>query len=254
MCDAETEKVDYPGSFKKLAWDISARYKVATKPETSAFCGHSDARHIPCRSHRAAFPEDGYAYRNLGLRYIAARRNQEAALAFVLAAKYLSPDDTETATALSLGCIQDGDLARAIKLLRKALACESYYIPARYLLGVAYLIQGRYGEAVRAFEVVVALDSRHAYAVMGLGIAYRHTGQDERAREAFAAVRRRWPDSPEVLLALARAYRASGLPREALECIARVLALAPAAETVVWRARRLLTAIEYEESTAHSRV
>ena len=165
-----------------------------------------------------------------------------------------APDDAETATALSLGCIRRRDLARAVTLLRKALACESYYIPARYLLGVAYLMQGRYDEAVRAFEVVVALAPQHAHAVIGLGIAYSRAGQAERAREAFAAVRRRWPDCPEVLLALARAYRAGGQPCAAVDCLARVLALASTDEDLVWRARRLLTAIEYEESPAYSRV
>jgi tetratricopeptide (TPR) repeat protein len=205
-------------------------------------------------THCAYKVEDGRPKYNLVWRYMSAGQDLATEVAFAAATKYLWPEDAETATNLGVGYFICGKLDHAVKLLQQAVGFDPCYTPARYHLGRAYMCQGQYQEAVRSLEIAVLFEPGHAYAAIHLGLAYHATGRVDMAHAVLAAVRRRWPDCPEVLLALACAYRAGEQPCAALDCLARVLALASTDADLAWRARRLLTAIEYEESTAHSRV
>jgi membrane associated rhomboid family serine protease len=74
---------------------------------------------------------------------------------------------------------------QAILQLQGAIAQQPNSAEAHYLLGEAYLVQGKADPAINAFQEALRLNPKYAEADIGLGAAYLSKGMKQEADEAF---------------------------------------------------------------------
>jgi membrane associated rhomboid family serine protease len=81
--------------------------------------------------------------------------------------------------------LQQRRSAEAVSLLQEAIEQQPNSAEAHYLLGEAYLIQGKADPAISAFQDALRLNPKYAEADVGLGAAYSRKGMKREADEAF---------------------------------------------------------------------
>ena len=148
-------------------------------------------------------PNDGAAYRKLGIAYAAQGQHQEAVAVFKMAIK-ISPELLDAQGYLHLGhaYLELGKNSDALKALKQAVylvreqALDAEGKPKpntptpvelHYALSLAYHRLGRYRDAIKELTDVVELNPKLAEAYYGLAVAYIAMG-DRRSAEKQIAI------------------------------------------------------------------
>jgi tetratricopeptide (TPR) repeat protein len=122
---------------------------------------------------------------------------------------------------------QQGDLARALEWINKAIAREPGNAMFRKNAAVTLVQAGRGEEAVAPYQKAIELQPEFAEARIGLGGLLTDLGRHDEAIAALSEQVRRQPDSDNAWVQLGRALQHAGRSREAAECYARAIALNP---------------------------
>jgi Tfp pilus assembly protein PilF len=120
------------------------------------------------------------------------------------------PTDQDTARARdqnnrAFELIKQGKYAPAEELLKKAVAADVMYGPARNNLGLVYYHTNRLYLAAWEFENAIRLMPHQPEPRNNLGLVLERAGQLAPAAESYAQARDIEPDNPEFLANLARA-------------------------------------------------
>jgi cytochrome c-type biogenesis protein CcmH/NrfG len=81
--------------------------------------------------------------------------------------------------------LQRHQTEQAISQLQEAIEQQPSSAEARYLLGEAYLTEGKADLAINAFQEALRLDPKYGKADVGLGAAYLSKGMKQEANEAL---------------------------------------------------------------------
>ena len=73
----------------------------------------------------------------------------------------------------------------AIQVLQKQIALDSSFLPAHFILGVAYLWKGKLPEAIAELEAMHRLDGTGTYGLESLGFAYARAGRTNDAQKVL---------------------------------------------------------------------
>ena len=109
--------------------------------------------------------------------------------------------------------------ARAVDVLRDALAANPDYGPARTYLAVALMAGHGFSEALELARASVAADPRDTLALATVGDALLELGRYDEADAAFAALEKKIGRPPSVLARLARTAELRGEPGDAASLI-----------------------------------
>ena len=120
-----------------------------------------------------------------------------------------------------------GQLGTAATLYQRVLASEPGNTEALHLLGVLHHQQGDHARAVELIGRAVSLRPNAYIFHANLAEAYRALGDHERAVGCCRAALQIWPDYPEALCNLGAALQGLGKSAEAVEPLRRALALRP---------------------------
>jgi tetratricopeptide (TPR) repeat protein len=127
---------------------------------------------------------------------------------------------------------QSGQLASADRLYRQVLAHEEDNADALHLLGVLRHQQGDHAKAVELIRRAIALRPSIPAFHANLAEAYRALGQFDRAAGSCRMALRLWPDYPEALGNLGLALQGLGRLEEAAQQFRHALRLQPKAATL----------------------
>ena len=141
-------------------------------------------------------------------------RFAEQALACYARASELDPQEWRWPYFSGL-VLRETDQAASIAKLERALELKPDYAPARFYLGMGYLLSERLDEAAREFERAASLDPRMANALIGRARVDLARGAPEAALERLLAAARVAPGEAAVHHNLALGYRALGRDDEA---------------------------------------
>ena len=133
------------------------------------------------------FPDNGFAWKALGVMLQPQGKSSEAIMAKRRAAQLL-PDDAEVFCNLGHALQDSGRFAEAEQALARALALKPAYLEAFNNLGITYQKQGRHDASVLHFERALALQPGHEdiYSNMLFTLNYH---PDRSGAEIFAAYR-----------------------------------------------------------------
>ena len=205
-------------------------------------------------------PGSWVAHHNLATE-LAARGEQEAALAHARRAHQAKPDSPEVLNTLANTLVHAGQAEAALPLVVRARQLQPKYALAENTHGLALIALGRRDEAVPHFERAITLQPNLAEAHFNLGLARAELGKFAEATTAFArtvqfrpdhagaelnwglalAVLGRWPearphferavtiepDSGALHQTYGRALLAASLPEDALARFREALRLDP---------------------------
>ena len=115
------------------------------------------------------------------------------------------PDEAAAFTREATRRIDEGEPARARRLLERALEADASFGPAHNNLGLLLLGTGRLYEAALAFERASALMPRQTEPRFNLGLVLERAGRLDEAVEKYERALAQAPDNPRVLGALVRA-------------------------------------------------
>lgn len=122
---------------------------------------------------------------------------------------------------------QQGQLAEAANLLRRAIECNPVSGPAHNNLGMTLNLLKRHEDAVAPLERAVALDRRNAVAHNNLGVALQALGRVQPAAACFERAVGLRPDYVEALNNFGAALQSLGRGDEAIPVLEKALALNP---------------------------
>jgi tetratricopeptide (TPR) repeat protein len=123
---------------------------------------------------------------------------------------------------------QRGDLAAAVRDLRRAVELSPTTTPAIERLGDTLFALERYARAAEQFEAYLALDDRNAGVYYKLALARFHDGDASRAEAATRRALAIDGNLPEAQYLLGLCCLQQGRSREAMDTMARAVELAPA--------------------------
>ncbi len=123
--------------------------------------------------------------------------NREYALALAEADRglELNPNDADGHATRAAVLVWSGRIKEAIAAFDAAAQFDPSHSRPRSLahLGVAYFLEGQYGEAVRVFELSIGRNPEFGLAYVGLAAAYGELGKSAEAARAAKMVRRNDP-------------------------------------------------------------
>jgi Flp pilus assembly protein TadD len=125
------------------------------------------------------------AYKVL-VRVAAARNNLDLAKLIALRAGKLDASDPELPYLVGAVLQRQGEDAAASVQLRKALALDGRYLPARYALLVGAVRKESWGQVAEQAAAILAQDPRNAAIQLAHGIALRHLDKADDALAAYA--------------------------------------------------------------------
>jgi tetratricopeptide (TPR) repeat protein len=131
-----------------------------------------------------ADPKHKYAWNNLGLAYLAMRRNDDAIAAFKTAGE-VNPYDEYAWNNLGRAYWQERKYDDAAAAFHKQMEVNPLDKFAHGNLGQMYAEWHKYDEAVPELEKAVSLSPEDASLQVSLGDAYLNLGQDDKALAAF---------------------------------------------------------------------
>lgn len=102
------------------------------------------------------------------------------------------------------------DYDQATVILEDLLRTNAGYFPGWYLLGRAYLSQGKVAQASTALQKAVELDPEHGWARYSLAVALQREGKLQQATEQFQLASQKMPQQVSFLEALAQTYQKMG--------------------------------------------
>jgi len=122
---------------------------------------------------------------------------------------------------------EQGALAEACALYRKAVAAAPDYGKAHLNLGIALQALGEAAAAVAAYEAALEIDAADPYAHYNLGQLLASRNEPVEAGRRLRAALKHKPDFPEALVALANVYDAQGNPGAAVEALEQAVRQRP---------------------------
>ena len=151
------------------------------------------------------------AARNLGEAYLS-EGNYPAALAELLKAQELNPNDPMLHNDLGLVYFAKGKSDLAVAHFEKAVALKTDYSLAKNNLGSAYLVQERWDKAIPVLEEVTGdmLYATPHFPLTNLGYAYYRKGDYTKAKQYLKQALEIQPDFYNAQLNLGRTYLATG--------------------------------------------
>lgn len=123
---------------------------------------------------------------------------------------------------------QQGDPARALEWIDKAVAVEPGNALYRKNAAVTLVQLGRREEAVAAYRKAIESNPDFLEARTGLGGLLTDLGRYDEAIEVLSEAARRRPDSDNAWVQWGRALQHADRPAQAVECYAKAIALNPA--------------------------
>jgi|tagenome__1003787_1003787.scaffolds.fasta_scaffold20966839_1 tetratricopeptide (TPR) repeat protein len=140
------------------------------------------------------------------------------------AAVAMQPDSEEAVTSLAYLYNEEGDSARAVKVLTN-VANSSQSSKLFAALGYTYEQQKDYKKAIDAYKKSVELDSDNLDSVRGLAQNLLNDGQTEAALEQYKAITEADPQDAQAHLRIAELYRRTGKFDQALESLKKTSSL-----------------------------
>ena len=143
---------------------------------------------------------------------LAAEGNLRGALAKLLDAVKLDPDNADLNQQIALVLRDMEEYKLSLKYFQRALSLDPKFSEARNNLGTLYLLMGKWDKAIVCFQQAVSdlLYQTPQFAYNNMGLAYFNNGDYDRAIDSY---KRALKSSPKYTLAyvnLARAYEAKG--------------------------------------------
>jgi serine/threonine-protein kinase len=186
-------------------------------------------------------PDNWDGYNALGGFYIRASRYPEAADAFRKVLEF-TPDNAAAYSNLGVVLNRMGDRAGARQMYEKAIELNPQYSMYSNLAGVYYL-DGEFQKAADTYEKALKLNDRDYRTWAGLAASYDALGQKEKFRAAgehslklAEADAQRDPNDAEAQGAVAYAAAQLGDRQKAVARINSALTIAPAGQTILYRA------------------
>lgn len=139
----------------------------------------------------------------------------------------LGRDDAQALTLASQYLEKLGQPKAAEESLRKAVATDPEYLPAREALGGLVLDQGQPARALELLEPVLKAMPHSVSALNRVGVAQAQLGRHREAIATFQRAIELAPSDPVVHANLGLAHERSGSPREALQQYRESLRLDP---------------------------
>ena len=137
--------------------------------------------------------------------------------------------------------IEQGKYEQAEELLKRAVAADVMFGPARNNLGLVYYHTNRLYLAAWEFENATRLMPHHPEPRNNLGLVLERAGRLEHAAESYARARQIEPDNPEFLGNLARAkVRRGDRDEETRQLLEELVLKDPRPEWSHWAQMNLL--------------
>ncbi len=151
------------------------------------------------------------------------------ALAELLKANDLDPDNPMIRNVLGIAYLQKGMVRQAIHHFEKALSLKPDYVEVHNNLGTALLRDGRVQEAIGEFNKVLEdpLYSTPHFAFYNLGQAYFALKDYNKARENYQEAIKIYPGYSLAYHGLGLTLKALNLPEEAAEAYKKAIAYSP---------------------------
>jgi len=119
-------------------------------------------------------------------------------------------------------------MAKALELLKKAIALDDSEAAAHGVLGYLYAMMGQYDKAIAEAERSVSLNPNDASNLTRMSFVLNNTGRAEEAISVLKNVRRLNPTPPQAyFVQLSTAYRLTGQYKEAIETAKEALKHVP---------------------------
>jgi len=119
-------------------------------------------------------------------------------------------------------------MAKALELLKKAIALDDSEAAAHGVLGYLYAMMGQHDKAIAEAERSVSLNPNDASNLTRLSFVLNNTGRAEEAISVLKSVRRLNPTPPQAYyVQLSMAYRLTGQYKEAIETAKEALKHVP---------------------------
>ncbi len=168
-----------------------------------------------------SFREIGEAYMRQG--------NFTAALAELMKAEKLTPDDHLLQNDLGLCYFGKGRLDLAVEHLKKAVELKPDYGPAINNLGVVYLKQKNWQAAIKTFKTITEnlLYATPHYPLSNLGEAYYNLGDLKKAEYYYQEALKRKPNFANALRGLGQTYLKMNRPHDAIYSLEKAIENAP---------------------------
>lgn len=138
----------------------------------------------------------------------------------------LDPNSEEAVTTLAMLYTDEGDTARALKVL-SSIPDSARSAKLYSALGAAYEQRKDYKNAIDAYKHAIVLDRDNLDAIRGLAENYLNDGQLENALEQYKVIADSNPEDAQTYVRMAEIYRREGKFDEALESLKRAEALVP---------------------------
>lgn len=188
----------YAQAVRDFPEDSVARARLATLYRNS---GQLDEAWRLAREALVRDPRNMSAYRVLA-RVALQRNDLDLARLIALRAQKLDPQDPELPYLGGLALARQGDEPGAAAQLRKALALQPGFLPARHALLDAALKKQAWGTVAEQAAKLLEADPGNAPVQLALGLALRYTGKPDEALAAYAKAEQASGDRlPEVHLA-----------------------------------------------------
>ena len=119
-------------------------------------------------------------------------------------------------------------MAKALELLKKAIALDDSEAAAHGVLGYLYAMMGQYDKAIAEAERSVSLNPNDASNLTRMSFVLYNTGRAEEAISVLRSVKRLNPTPPQAyFVQLSTAYRLTGQYKEAIETAKEALKHVP---------------------------
>lgn len=161
----------------------------------------------------------------------------------------LEPRDTHVLSALADRCLEAGDTARSIELLRQALVIYPGSGELHNKLSYAASADNQVELALAEAEQAVKLDNGSPAARLNLGTCFLLNHRPELAIATYKGVAERWPDNPDAHLLLSRAFEEIGDKLSAQAELAAFIARCPAADKRIEMEKQHLNELERAATT-----
>ncbi|HUH02689.1 MAG TPA: tetratricopeptide repeat protein [Kofleriaceae bacterium] len=177
---------------------------------------------------------------------IVLRDNFEAreALSHHEAAARLAPDNDRMLFELGLTRYEMGDPVGAEASLRKATELAPGDATNWYAYGQILRAQEKWTDAVGAYRKALEIDPKHPQAYVKLGFVLYYEGKLDEAEVILTAALRQTPDDPYVYWNLGQVYEKGQKYKLALEAYEKFIAMAPADDGDVPKAKKLIRALK----------
>ncbi|BDG04932.1 adventurous gliding motility TPR repeat lipoprotein GltE [Anaeromyxobacter oryzae] len=179
--DVQGAQAIYAGVVRDFPEDARARARLAALYRDA---GQLDDAWRLAREALLRDPRSVGAYEVL-VRVAAQRNNLDLAKLIALRAQKLDGADPELPYLLGVIAARQGDDAAATVQLRKALALDGHYLPARYALLQAAVKKESWKQVAEHTQAILAQDPKNAPVQLAYGIALRHLDKPDDALAAY---------------------------------------------------------------------